>query len=221
MRFKVNTANGNQLLSIGFGATGAFEDTTNSDAVVAGDEVNYQVVTSGAAGAIELRIMQVAYIATVRKTMTGSHSPDAHTVDRFLGAENDGTSSTAEVDSQIAARAAFTANNMFVNVTARSATGTVDIFLRQNGVSSALTVNIPTSTTGFFEDTVNSVSIAVADTYNFLVDVGGVLPSVTAPIIGFANGPTDVISGGGKGYPSQMNNRRGPRGRARGLKVIT
>lgn len=47
LRFRKNTANGNEVISIGSGLTGTFEDTTNTDTVAAADLVNYQYVTGG------------------------------------------------------------------------------------------------------------------------------------------------------------------------------
>lgn len=57
VRSRKNTANGNLLISIGAGLTGSFEDTTNSDSIVATDLVNYQVVSGGTVGSITLNIM--------------------------------------------------------------------------------------------------------------------------------------------------------------------
>lgn len=211
-------ANGNQALSIAFGATGAFEDTTNSDAMEAGAVVRTQVVTSGTAGSFNPRLVQMAFTATGREVMSASNAPVSGSADRYYGAEGDALSTITEAESQIAARAAFTASSLLINVTAHAAPGAVDVFLRQNGANSALTVNIAASATGVFEDTTNSVSIAVTNTYNFFADVavgGGV---ITIAIIGFALGPTDAISGGGRGYPGQMHNRR-HQARGRGLRV--
>lgn len=193
-RFRVNAANVNQLVNIAAGATGAFEDTTNSDPVVAGDEVNQQVVTSGASGAISTQLAQLAHSSTGREVMSASVSPDSWTTDLYFGAEADAAGTATESSSQIAARAAFTAEDLFVNVTAHGASNGVNFYLRQNGANSALTLNVAASSTGLFEDTTNSVSIAATDTYNYLLDHGGGAGSITPTIIGMAQGPTDVIA---------------------------
>ena len=44
VRSRVNLANGNQLLTITATTTGYFEDTSNTDAVTAGDEISYTVI---------------------------------------------------------------------------------------------------------------------------------------------------------------------------------
>lgn len=192
-RLRVNGADVNQLANIAAGATGAFEDTTNTDDVVAGDEVNHQVTTSGTSGSINPRLAQLAQISTAREVITSTNSPATSSTDTYLGAEGDALRSVTESDAQIAARAAFTANNLFVNITAHGASNGVNFFLRQNGANSALTLNVPASTTGLFEDTTNSVSIAVADTYNHFQDHGGGAGSITVAIIGFSNGPDDAL----------------------------
>ena len=191
--FRIDVADGAQTLSINAAATGAFEDTTNSDAVSAGSEVNTQVITSGASGNLGPKLVQLAHISTGREVMTASNSPGATSTDQYYGAEADQADDVTESNAQIAARAAFTASNLFVNVTVHGASSGADIFLRQNGGNSALTVNVPASTTGLFENTADSVSIAVADTYNYFLDHGGGAGGITPAIIGFANGPTDAI----------------------------
>ena len=50
LRVRKNGANGNMFVTIPAGATGAFEDTVNTDTVAAGDKLNYQSTTGGATG---------------------------------------------------------------------------------------------------------------------------------------------------------------------------
>ena len=220
--FRVDAGAGAQSVSIAGGTTGAFEDTTNSDVVAAASEVNHSInTTASTLGVIFMGLAQVAHISTSRETATAIPIGGSNASDRYYGAEADGTSTVTESDSQIAARAAFIASSLFVNITAHGASSGVNYFLRQNTGNSALTVNVPASETGLFENTADSVSIAVADVYNYFQDHGGGAGGITPTIIGMAQGPTDAISGGGKGYPGQMHNRR-PRSRivGRGLKVL-
>ena len=220
--FRKNIADGSQVATITPLATGAFEDTTNSDSVVAGDEIDYSLVTGADPGFVAVHLAQLKHTSTGREAATANPIGTSRTGDAFFGAEADASSTSTEVNSQIAARAAFTASNLFVNVTAHGASSGVDFFLRQNTANSALTVNVPQNTTGLFEDTTNSVSIALTDLYNYFQDHGGGVGAITVTVIGMAQGPTDAISGGGKGYPTQMfNSNRRHRSRAvgRGLRV--
>jgi hypothetical protein len=188
--FRVNAGPGAQSVSIGNGATGAFEDTTNSDVVAAAAEVNHSIdTTASGSGSIIMGLAQLAHVSTGRETATSQPIGVSRTTDAYFGAEADSSSNATQANSQIPARAAFTANNLFVNVPTHGTTSGVDIFLQQNNSNSALTVNVPASTTGLFEDTTNSVNILVADTYNYFLDHGGGAGGITVTIIGFANGP--------------------------------
>jgi hypothetical protein len=59
LRFRKNEASGNQVVSIGSSATGYFEDTTNSDVILATDYINYQLVTGATGTALRLNVIGV------------------------------------------------------------------------------------------------------------------------------------------------------------------
>lgn len=207
--------NGAQTLSIGFGATGAFEDTTNSDVVSAGDKIDQQMIASGTSGVIQTTIVQMAHTSVGREMVASTPGGQSTGADSYNVAEGYYLPTLTEADSQIAARAAFTGKNLFVNVKTHGATSGVNVFLRQNTANSTLTVNIPSSTTGLFEDTTNQVSIAVADVYNYLIDRVGGANTIVITVMGIEQG---LISGGG--YPTGMFNRHRPRrSQGRGLRV--
>ncbi len=208
VRFRKNTANGNQSFSIAGGATGSFEDTTNSDTVVSGDIINYQVVVPDLF--LRMRVMQ-SKVVTTNQIMAAMGGAIGVSADNYVPANgNAGVNvSTTEAFTQKTARSAFTASKMYVNVTSHGLTSGVNIYFRLNGVNSALTVSIPQSTTGIFEDTTNNVSVVSGDLYNFFIDHGGGAGSISLIAIGFGDGPTDVIAGAGVGgYPTHMHNRR-------------
>ena len=196
-RLRIDTgggaANGNQVATLTASTTGAFEDTTNSDAVAASDEINYSLVTGGTSGSMVPSLAQMKHTSTGREMAAAQPIGVSQTSDVYYVAESNGTTTSTETDSQIAARAAFTGKNLFVNVKTHGLTGGVDIFLRKNTANSALTVNIPQSTTGLFEDTTNQVSIAVTDLYNYFLDKGAGAGAITPTIIGMEQAPTDAI----------------------------
>ena len=205
MRTRKNLGNGAQSVSILTLETGSFEDTVNTDSVAAGDEINYQIVTPAGAGTIATHLFQVKSAGTGRPTVHGFTAGLAtNFADRFVLAEGGGTDLTAgpgtEAASQIAARSTFTASNLFVNVILHGVTGGVGFFLRLDGVNTALTLNVPDSTTGLFEDTTNTVNLISGNLYNHFVDHGGGVGDIEFPIIGFQNGPTaglvPLIAGG-------------------------
>ena len=193
--FRVDLANGAQTISIGAGLTGAFEDTTNSDIVAVASEVNYQIdTTASTLGSFEPTLAQLKHTSVGREMPNLQPVPAARTVDAFWPPGGNDVSSLTEADVQIAARAAFAAKNLFVNVKAHAAGGTgTDVFLRVDGVNSALTVNVPSASTGVFEDTTNQVSVAVAVKYNYFGDVSVGGGSWTPSVISMEQGPDDAI----------------------------
>lgn len=77
--FRKSGVTGNQALSIGTAATGAFEDTTNTDSVVSGDLIN-GMITLGGTGLILMDMLSMLY--------TGSGTPSPLTTNQLsiLGA---------------------------------------------------------------------------------------------------------------------------------------
>ena len=191
-RFRVDLGNGAQSISIGAGLTGAFEDTTNSDVVAAGSEIDYNIdTTASTVSNIAVTLAQVKHTSTGREMAAAAPRPNAFVADGYFVAESDMSAQATESNTQIAARAAFTARNLMVNVTAHAAGAASDIFLRVDTANSALTVNVPASTTGIIEDTTNQVSIAVGDLYNYFLDSGG--ESLTPSIFGMEQAPVDAL----------------------------
>lgn len=182
---RINAANGAQSVSIGAGATGRFEDTVNTDAVLAGDEVNYTSVTGGTSGTLTIVLNQVKSAAAGRNLGAAYTLGAAFSSDLYAVADGYIAGNATESNTQRTCRFAFTARNMCVNVSAHGLSGGVNVYLRQNGANSALTVSIAESTTGIFEDTTNTVSVALADTYNYFLDHGGGAGSITCTVIGF------------------------------------
>lgn len=58
---RVNGANGNQSISIGAGATGAFEDTTNRTRISRTSDINLRVATSAGSGSMSPRNMTMKF----------------------------------------------------------------------------------------------------------------------------------------------------------------
>lgn len=69
LRLRINGVDGNQAASITASTTGIFEDASNTDAVVATDEINYQIV-AGATGTslVTANIGMMAKVATAPRT---------------------------------------------------------------------------------------------------------------------------------------------------------
>lgn len=170
IRTKINGAAGAQSVAIGAGLTGVFEDTTNTDAVVAGDLVNYQTSTgAGGTGALsygnigcDLTISSgnqyqlacatnngasVNQNTTMYATPSGQLTPNA-TEDSVKGRIN----STGFAASKL--QTFVITNTMGVAVTVRT---------RKNSTNGAQSISIGAGLTGFFEDATNSDSYATND----------------------------------------------------------
>lgn len=61
LTFRKNAGSGNQTVSITSSTTGAFEDTTHSDFLMAGDLINYQLVTGGSGTSLTITQVSMLY----------------------------------------------------------------------------------------------------------------------------------------------------------------
>ncbi|MDZ4263761.1 MAG: hypothetical protein U1B30_15700 [Pseudomonadota bacterium] len=182
-----NGGAGAQSVTITGGVTGAFEDTTNADTVVAGDKTNYTLSAETGAGDLLDSYIEMKCISTHRPRMATGQSASI-TADRYLCVDGALSLSATEGPTQLAARSSFTAANLFTNVNAHGLSSGVNLFLRVDGANSALTVTVPDSTTGDFEDTTNSVAIVSGNLYNWFADHGGGAGGVTFASVSFGGG---------------------------------
>lgn len=189
VRLRINGFYGNLILTIGAGLTGWFEDVVNSDAIAAGDALNYELVTGGAAGTMTLLAYHVRSASSVRQLINGL----AQTVGlgfgtTFYGAIDSSSWNSAgdqtEANLAVPARLGFTTGNFFVRVTANTVTGNTTVRTRKNAANGNQSVTIPNSTTGAFEDNVNTDSFVAADTLNYQMVMGGAAGSITFGYIG-------------------------------------
>lgn len=176
VRTRKNVANGNLTVTIGSGATGEFEDDSNTDSVVAGDELNYQVV-AGAGGSLTTQVQSVVFSAssnTVKKFATDNIESATASSTFYVGVTSNRISSANnnETDAQWTFETAGTLKNFFVNITSNARTTNTTIGTRKNTANGAMSVTIGSGATGFFEDTVNTDSIAVNDVANYYITTG-------------------------------------------------
>lgn len=207
MRLRVNGGNGNQIITIGAGATGAFEDLVNTDNIVPGDEVNYRMD----AGGLNTQRILPTYTSIKSNSdgrQSGGSDPITTTelqygMTRYLPIEcNTGEFGTVEADCQSEARTSLEARNMFVNIPTNGINGNIVLTLRQNGANSALTVTVGAGLTGFFEDLVNTVNFLSTDLINWIVVAAGSSGWAHLSVISFEQRqyapapPTGAPSGG-------------------------
>jgi hypothetical protein len=191
VRTRKNAAtNGNLSVSIGAAATGAFEDTTNTDAVTAGDKWVYQSV-SGGSGTMTISVLSILFNATTntvtRIACGNTMSLTAASVSRVNalgGTINFGTAT--EASGQIDIRKAYTAQYLGVQVQSNARTNATTVKTRKNGADGTLTLSIGSTATGTFEDITHTDTLAVDDDYNYMLVTGSGTNAIVISNIGLS-----------------------------------
>jgi hypothetical protein len=175
-RSRVNSAFGNLTLSVTAGATGSFEDTSNSDTIASGDLVNFSVTTDTGTEALALSGITAEFETTnsMAQYVAGNEAGSTQLVSvttyypfaGFLGA------STTEANKTIEANLPFTASLLQINVTANTISDSSTLRLRKNSADGNQVVTITGSTTGIFQDTTNSDFILATDDVNYSIVTG-------------------------------------------------
>lgn len=184
LRFRKNSTDGSQVVSVPAATTGRFQDAANFDTILAGDLVGYQL-TTGAAGT-----------TFIFPFISHNFSSDINTSQRLLlqlgGApitsDNSYPISSADSGSFAGNDCRIYGNggtfkNMAVFVTANTRNGTLVFNLRNAGGLLTPTVTIPAATTGLFEDLVNSYAAVATDLIKWSGDISGASGSVTVATI--------------------------------------
>lgn len=175
-RTRKNAGNGSMVVSIT--GTGEFEDTVNTDAVTAGEEWNYSMVTGAGGTVFTYRIASVIFNATtnsVSRLVSEFSATNINTASSTLVGPlaGDGiTTETTDSNNGIIYRTAGTLSNLFARVSANARTTTSTIRSRINSANGNLTFSVTAGATGFFEDTSNSDSVAIGDLVNCAIVTG-------------------------------------------------
>ena len=212
VNFRKNVANGNQTISIGAGLTGFFQDASNSDTVASGDKVNLSFATPNTSGSLTCSGSEWAFAASSGTTgflVGGMIGPSTNGLTRFNGWNSNNAQNATEASAQATIRAACTLRNLCVNV--QTARGVVDtLTARINTASGTLTKATTASTTGFYEDTTHSDSVADGDLINYQIAFGSsasqiiLLPSVQVDFSGsnqaWIGGTATSVAAGATSY---------------------
>lgn len=198
---KINTVAGNMTMSIGAGATGNFIDNTNTDTISAGDEFD-RAFNTGATGGITF-LSSVAFSAntnTVASYITNEFNYTADTVVNYILIAGS-TLTTTENDAEQLFKTAGTFKNAFALVKANDYTLASTVRLRKNGADVNIVLSITALTTGLFEDTSNSDTIAVDDVVNWSVvgSLAGSTLNIGALTVEFETTNNQYMITGGSG----------------------
>ncbi len=173
-RIRKNTANGNSIVTIGAGVTGAFTDTSNTDTTSTGDVIAYQLITGADAGTVSIVIENpsltfeattnttVVYSCVTTRTLTAATTR----YNLLSGNHNDEATSTTTTTMASKFNKAGTLKNLLVRIGTNAAT-TGNYTIKSYNVGSAaagnLLVTVAPGTSGNFTDTSNSDTISVGD----------------------------------------------------------
>ena len=164
-------------VSITAGTPEVKEDTTNTVTVAAGDKLCYKTV-SGGTGTMSMALISCEFQADIGAVTRLANGPPSATynldnVTRFAQLVGSLIPNTA-TESVVKTRAVKpgTYRNLVVYASANARTSTTTIKSRKNGADGNITLTIPATTPGWFEDTVNTDTVAAGDDYNWTVITG-------------------------------------------------
>ncbi len=189
-RLRINQTNAKSSLSIVGGTTGLVRDTTDTDLLSDGDTINYMVVMgTGGANVWDYTLIGAVYTTigggllytimayTEGGTVIGSNSTQYGT----FGDEVDGL--TVESTAQWAVKGvALGAQNLFARVISNSINGSSTLRTRLNNANGNLSIVVPASTSGAFEDRTNAERYALNDLVSWQYVTRGSVGSITITI---------------------------------------
>ena len=189
-RVRKNTANGNEVITVGSTATGFFEDTTNTDSIADGDDVNLSLTTGTGTETIVIQTLKTEFETTDNNTLiTGGHSAgQAH----VAGSTDYNTLCTNRQTSLLEDEVATDAGiinrdfkNASIVVSANGTTASSTHKFRKNAADGNISISIGSGSTGLFEDNTNTDSISATSdeiNYQLIVGTGGTLTVRTVSI---------------------------------------
>jgi len=174
-----NGSAGNISMAITAGATGTFEDTSNSDSVVSTDDIAFFVTNGSGAGSLEITYLGVCFLnllapqtlfGSASNSGTGRTASATPTIYPCVGTNvaNAGTLS----DYQISAGVDQTTSQLQISVSSNTYTADATLTLQIGGADGNQLVTITAATTGLFSDGVNTDVLVATDDINYSI-VGG------------------------------------------------
>lgn len=182
-RIRKNAANGSQSVSIGNSATGLFENTANTDSIVATDKVNYSFTTGTGTQSITFNIFAVFIFSSssinylTAGYTSGTTQNFGLTTYPYIGASIETVST--ESDAQVKTGLDGTLKNLTLTISANNINGSSTFITRKNTANGNQSISIGSSSTGFFSDTSNTTSIVGTDLINYQNVTGGSSGSMT------------------------------------------
>ena len=176
-RFQQNGANSNQSVVFTAGTTGLIRDSSNTDTITAGDMANFSMRTAGSGSGIALRNFQLTLRSSNTREITIVGGPTytrTFTASPFYGRIAGGVGSPAGslALNQSVLGVAGVMSGMALNAATNTWTREYNVVLNNGGSNVNQTVNVPLTTTGWFQDTTNSDTVTATDLLAFRGLVG-------------------------------------------------
>lgn len=184
-RTRINGVSGNTTLTFNAAATGDVEDTTNTDTVNDGDELNWMYDQNGGTGSFTVAAIKIEVDATSAFPIFGAQRPgssdtainSATTVYTFVAGSIRGNFDATEADKQVKSNLAFTWSDLYGFVQTYSLnSGNFVVRSRINGGNGNQVITF--TGTGQQADTTNTDSVADDDEIDFSCVTGGTSGSV-------------------------------------------
>lgn len=181
--FRIRNAgtNGNQTITVTAGTTGLFEDNSNTDTVAANSDVDYQFVTSTGSENMTLQFFSSEFVTTDNVFVLANGGTDGSVANttEYTNVSGEILWVATETTPLYTARVAFFWSDLWCNVTVNNSDGAGTLTARKNSADAGPSVAITASTTGQFEDSSNTASVAAGDTLTYKMVVAGTTGTIT------------------------------------------
>jgi len=183
-KIRKNGADGNLTVTVGAGATGYFEDASNTDSIADGDLVCASWTLAGGNGASLVisgivcqqtmasgnAVQYLGLVSTGNFLYSGTGTTATYLPVCGDSQFNSSTSLADEYQPQVPCAGTFSSLQVYVTTNGRGTDS--HVYLNVNGSDTALDITIGAGATGLFEDTTNSATIAQDDEVGYKVAPG-------------------------------------------------
>ena len=172
LRTRKNGANGAMSVSVTTGATGVFEDNSNTDSLVSGDTYNLALTTGTGTGSIQPRTTSVALVNSNDQFLSMGSGGTARivTAGSTLYAEAGAdclATSTTEAHVALRVRDITRMSNFTAYISFNNSNVTATAVTRIDGADGNQTFSVGAGATGTFTDSTNTDLLSVTSKINF------------------------------------------------------
>lgn len=171
-----NGAGGNISVTVTATTTGWFEDTTNSDTVVDGDNYNWLGTLNGS-GSATIATLAVDFVSTNGEQIFAGNnatvnSPTPANTTEYSAIAGSTQTVSSEGPVQVGPNLAGVWDKLSVYLSSNTVSAASTIKSRINGADGNQVLNITASTSGWYRDTSNTDTIAAGDALSIIIIAG-------------------------------------------------